>query len=197
MLNLNVECPLTGGLQCAIGRCSCLGRLRPSARRSRDILLLRLSPWCSKILENILASLLWLVRTVRYPGPCCTPCARLSITPGQLGTPSGVFIRSGGAKGGLMGSRDMRCGDCSDDDCFCEALLEYCGWCRSKRAFSSREKQRRRCMPVAAGCGVSTLRSAMIDVFVGHLASPNVGFCFWAIVSVSRKCDCVSIPLEL
>lgn len=75
---------------------------------------------------------------------CCRVYALVSTTPGQLGTPSGVRTRSGGAKGGLMGSRAVRCGDCSDEDCCCEAVLEYCALWRSKRAFSSSEKQRRR-----------------------------------------------------
>ena len=131
--NLKVEWPLIGGLQRGTGRGgSSRWRFRPKIRRTPPF---RLPGRSSTNLAKNLKIRLLLLR-MRLPLRfsrcwlaflCCCCCSESSV-PGQLGTPSGVRARLGGAYGGAIGSGAVRCGSWSEgpEDRCCEMLvLEY------------------------------------------------------------------------
>lgn len=187
------------------------GRLKLIARRIRAPLpspsqLLRSRCWnLALILDHVPLRRTFFASCMR--SRCCSRCccrvyALVSTTPGQLGIPSGVRTRSGGAKGGLIGSVAMRCGDCSVDDCCWEALLEYWALCRSKRAFSSREKQRRRWIPVvAASCrgrkAPAETEVCMVYVVESHGGELVMLSSFWSQLLSRCAEKCASTSPEL
>jgi hypothetical protein len=114
---------------------------------------------------------------------CCCCCSE-SSGPGQLGTPSGVRVRLGGAYGGSIGSGAVRCGSWSEgpEERCCEVVVLEYWWrlCRSKRAFSSREKQSRRWMPVVSSWERRPrgLRSGAVCVAkVGQVGRSSLRWC--------------------